>query len=116
MIELDTELEPQKQAVRAVPLSFQSTFQSVYKKLQKWTQRFCLSVDNSIFNEFASAQKDNFTRWENSGLQKLIQLSGQKINPFQRSSYVLQAQVILNLEMPFISLFYQSYQSKGYLT
>lgn len=61
---------------------------------------------------FKSAKQDlNFAKWEHPGLQKLINLSEEELNPFQRSSYLQQAEEILCREMPIIPLYYNHAQA-----
>lgn len=71
-------------------------------------------VNDPIYtlNPFRSAKHGvNFTKWEHPDFQRLIELSEQEINPFQRSSYLWKAEEILSREMPIIPLFYQPYQA-----
>ena len=58
-----------------------------------------------------SDEELNFSNWEQPEFQKLLNLSDQAINPFQRSSYLLQAEEILKQEVPVIPLFYQPHQA-----
>jgi oligopeptide transport system substrate-binding protein len=62
-------------------------------------------------NTFKTAKQEiNFTRWESPRYQQLIDLYEQEINPVQRNAYLVEAESILNQEMPLIPLFYQPYQ------
>ena len=59
---------------------------------------------------FKSAKEDiNLAKWENTDFQRLVDLSEQEINPFQRSSYLLKAEEMLINEMPVIPLYYPSH-------
>lgn len=53
----------------------------------------------------------NFPKWHHDYFERLIQLSEQETNPYQRSVYLLEAQKILCSEMPIVPLFYQSSQA-----
>lgn len=71
-------------------------------------------VDDPIFtlNAFKSAKLEiNFSNWEHPEFQRLLNLSEQEANPFQRSSYLLKSEEILSQEMPVIPLFYQPQQA-----
>ncbi|MBA3958010.1 MAG: peptide ABC transporter substrate-binding protein [Parachlamydiaceae bacterium] len=98
------------------PLPWNAVFQKLTSGdftmgLMHWTSL----VDDPIYatlNAFKSAaQEVNFAKWENPHFQKLLETSEQEANPFQRSSYLLQAEEILSNEMPIIPLFYQAYQA-----
>lgn len=52
----------------------------------------------------------NVAHWEHSDYQNLLCLSEQQINPFQRSSYLIQAEKLLCNEKPVIPIFYQPSQ------
>jgi oligopeptide transport system substrate-binding protein len=65
-----------------------------------------------ILNIFkVSEEKINFSKWEHPAFQNLLDLSAREVNPFQRSSCLLQAEEILSQEMPIIPLFYQPAQA-----
>lgn len=52
MIDIKSELEPYKEiSPDFAQLSFSSSFHKVYKKLQKWMNRFPQAIDNTIFND-----------------------------------------------------------------
>ncbi len=71
-------------------------------------------VDDPVYtlNAFRFVKDDlNFSKWEHAEFQRLLDVSDQEINPFQRSSYLLQAEHVLCQEVPIIPLFYQPYQS-----
>lgn len=53
----------------------------------------------------------NFAKWESSDLQRLLDRSDQELNPFQRSSHLLEAEKVVAREVPLIPLFFQPYQS-----
>lgn len=58
-------------------------------------------------NAFKYASEEiNFSKWENPEFQRLLDLSDAEANPFQRSSYLLQAEEILSKEMPVIPICY----------
>lgn len=78
--------------------------------LMSWTSW----IDDPIYtlNAFnAAAQKTNFAKWEHTEFQHYIHLSQNEINPFLRSSYLLEAEKILCREMPIIPLYYQPVQA-----
>ena len=56
-------------------------------------------------------EKINFSKWEHPEFQRLLNLSQQEINPFQRSSYLLQAEKLLSEEVPIVPIFYQPSQA-----
>ena len=58
-----------------------------------------------------SDEKINLAKWENPSFRQLLDLSDQEVNPFQRSSYLLQAEQILSEEMPVVPIFYQPSQA-----
>lgn len=62
-------------------------------------------------NNFKLDDGINFSKWKNTEFQRLLDLSGLEVNPFQRSSYLLKAEEILINETPFIPLFYGPNQS-----
>ncbi len=65
-----------------------------------------------ILNAFKHAEeKINFANWEHKDFQNLLDLSDKETNPFQRSSYLLQAEKLLSQEMPIIPIFYQPNQA-----
>lgn len=71
-------------------------------------------IDDPIYtlNSFKHAnEKINLANWENSAFCRLLDLSDEAVNPFQRSSYLLQAEGILSQEVPIVPLFYQPSQS-----
>lgn len=71
-----------------------------------------VSDPSYILNNFKFAENGiNFSRWENNAFQQLLDRSELETNPFQRSSYLLQAEEILRNEMPIIPIFYQASQS-----
>lgn len=53
---------------------------------------------------------DNFPNWENSEFQQLLLRSETEMNPFQRSSFLLQAEKVLAQEVPVVPLFFQPSQ------
>lgn len=53
----------------------------------------------------------NFAKWESAELQSLLDRSDQELNPFQRSSYLLEAEKIVAREAPIIPLFFQPSQA-----
>lgn len=53
----------------------------------------------------------NFSRWEGSEFQRLLDLSEEEVNPFQRSSYLFKAEEVLAQAMPIAPLFYQPDQA-----
>jgi oligopeptide transport system substrate-binding protein len=73
--------------------------------LMNWTSW----VDDPIYtlNTFKFDQKLNFPKWENTEYQKLLDLSDQENNPFQRSAYQLKAEMVLSREMPVIPLYHK---------
>ena len=78
--------------------------------LMHWTSW----INDPIYtlNAFKSAKQEiNFAKWENPDFHALLDLSEQEIDPVQRSSYLIEAQKILNREMPIVPLFYQPYQA-----
>lgn len=96
------------------PLPWKAVFQKMTKGnfqigLMHWTSLVDDPLD--MLKVFRSANEDiNFTKWENVEFQKLLDLSEQEPNPFQRSSYLFKAENILSEEMPIIPLFYQPQQ------
>ncbi len=60
---------------------------------------------------FRFEEDSNFAKWEHHEFDRLIELSEQEGNPFQRSTYLLKAEEILSKEMPIIPLYYQPYQA-----
>ncbi len=71
-------------------------------------------VDDPIdtLNSFkCESEKINFSKWEDASFQRFLELSDYEANPFQRSSYLLQAEKILSEEMPIVPIFYQPYQA-----
>lgn len=70
-------------------------------------------MDDPIYTlaAFKSAKEElNFAKWEHPEFRRLIDLSEQEGNPFQRSAYFLKAEEILSREAPVVPLFYQPYQ------
>lgn len=59
----------------------------------------------------SSHHQTNFAKWENLEFRRLIELSEEEINPFQRSLYLSKAEGILSAEMPIVPLFYQASQA-----
>ncbi len=53
----------------------------------------------------------NFSKWEHSEFQNLIDLSEQEMTPFQRSKHLLEAEKLLSREAPVIPLFFQPSQA-----
>lgn len=73
--------------------------------LMQWTALF----DDPIYtlNAFKSTKQEiNFSKWENSDFQHLLDLAEQEVG--DRSSYLVKAEKILCEEMPIIPLFYHS--------
>lgn len=97
------------------PLSWNKVFHKMTKSdfkmgLMHWTSR----IEDPILtlNSFKFAHEEtNFAKWEHPEYQKLLNLSEQEINLFQRSSYLHQAEEFLSKDMPIIPLFYQSSQT-----
>jgi oligopeptide transport system substrate-binding protein len=74
---------------------------------------WALWMNEPIFtlNAFRFAKEEiNVSKWENAEFQQLLDISEKEINPFQRSSHLLQAEKILSREMPVIPLFCQPSQ------
>lgn len=98
-----------------VPLSWKTLFNKFNQGnfqmgLLLWTSW----IDDPIYtlNPFKTAKQElNFTKWEHAEFQQLLDLSDQEVNPFQRSSYLLNAEGILSHEMPIIPLFYRPHQA-----
>lgn len=70
------------------------------------------ALDDPIYtlNAFKSSQDEiNFSKWEDLNFQRLVDLSEQEVNPFQRSYYLMKAEEILIHDMPAIPLFYPAY-------
>ena len=101
--------------VELKPLPWDALFNKMTKGdfqmcLVQWTSR----IDDAIYilNGFKSADLEiNFSRWENSEFQSLLDESEKEVNPFQRSSLLMQAEEILCREMPIIPLYYQPAQA-----
>jgi oligopeptide transport system substrate-binding protein len=95
------------------PLSWNEVFSKMTKgDYQMGLMNWISVVDDPIYtlNVFKSAQEEiNFAKWEDPDFQRLVNLSEQEINPFQRSFYLMKAEEILTNEMPSIPLFYPSY-------
>ena len=53
----------------------------------------------------------NFSKWEHSKFQELLDLSQEAVNPFQRSFYLLQAEEFLSHEIPVVPIFFQPCQA-----
>jgi oligopeptide transport system substrate-binding protein len=71
-------------------------------------------IDDPIYtlNSFKSSnEKINLAKWEDAAFRNFLDLSDQEVNPFQRSSYLLQAEGILSEEMPVVPIFYQPAQA-----
>lgn len=96
------------------PLTLNGIFQKMtagdfQMSLMHWTSRF--DEPHYTLYGFKSAKEEmNFSRWENEDYKKLLNLSEQEGNLFQRSSYLRQAEDLLSREMPIIPLFYQPSQ------
>lgn len=71
------------------------------------------SIEDPIhtLGSFRNAKDLNFAKWENPEFERLIDLCEREGNPFQRSSYLQNAEEILSRNMPIIPLYYQSYQA-----
>ncbi len=72
------------------------------------------SVDDPSYtlNNFRFASDGmNHAKWESTDLQSLLDRSDQELNPFQRSSYLLEAEKVVAREAPIIPLFFQPSQS-----
>ena len=63
----------------------------------------------SVFK--SAAHGVNFTKWEDPGYTRFIELSEQENGPMQRSSYLVKAEEILTREAPIIPLCYQTSQA-----
>lgn len=78
--------------------------------LMHWTSL----VDDPVYTlntfKFAS-EKINFAKWEHPDFRRLLDLSQEAVNPFQRSFYLQQATEILSHETPVLPLFGQPYQA-----
>lgn len=75
-----------------------------------WSSR----IDDPIYtlNDLRfSKEETNFAKWEHPEYQRLLDLSEQEVNPFQRSSYLFKAEEIIGNEMPIIPLFYEPSQA-----
>lgn len=95
------------------PLSWRNLFDKMSKgDFQLGLMQWFSWVDDPIYtlNSFKSPEL-NFSQWENAEFQRLIHLSEQEINPYQRSSYLLKAEEILSHEMPIVPLFYHPHLS-----
>lgn len=71
-------------------------------------------IDDPIYtlNTFKYANAEiNYSKWEDTEFQRLLDLSEQEVNPFARSSHLLKAEAILSKEMPVIPLYYQPMQA-----
>lgn len=65
-----------------------------------------------ILNVFKSNISNvNFPKWNNLNYNRVLDLSDQEANPYQRSYYLLEAEKMLSHEMPIVPLFYQSFQA-----
>lgn len=96
------------------PVSYAQLFHQMFEgEFQMGLMHWTTWIDDPIYtlNAFRFAKEElNFAKWENPEFQRLFELSEQETNPFQRSSYLLQAEQILAQEMPVIPLFYQPSQ------
>lgn len=96
------------------PLSWDQFFNQITEgrcqvSLFHWT--FWMDEPIYTLNAFRFAKEEiNFSRWENAEFQQLLDITEQEINPFQRSSNLLQAEKILSRDMPVIPLFCQPSQ------
>lgn len=97
------------------PLPWNSLFQSLTEgSFQMGLMHWTSNVDDPIYtlSSFKSATQDvNFAKWENPEFKRLLDLTEQEINPFQRSSNLKKAEEILAQEMPIIPLYYQPFQA-----
>ncbi len=83
-------------------------------KFQVGLMQWSSLVDDPIYtlNAFKFANEGtNFAHWEHKEFQKLLDLSEQEMNPFQKSSYLYRAEEILAAEAPVIPLVYQPSQA-----
>ncbi len=96
------------------PISYKNLFNKTTKGdfqmgLIHWTSRHDEPLNT--LHAFKSAKENiNLPKWENLEYQRLLNLSDQEANLFQRSSYLCKAEDLLSKEMPIIPLFYQPSQ------
>ncbi|MBS0622457.1 MAG: peptide ABC transporter substrate-binding protein [Verrucomicrobia bacterium] len=78
--------------------------------LTHWTS--CVEDPIYTLDTFKYASEGvNFAKWEHPEFQRLLDLSEEAINPFQRSLHLRQATEIISEEMPILPLFDQPYQA-----
>lgn len=96
------------------PLSFDYNFDKVTKgdftiSLIHWYAW----IDDPVYtlNAFKfPKEKINLAKWGHREFERMLDCSDEASNPFQRFSYLLQAEKILSREVPIIPLFYQPIQ------
>lgn len=91
------------------PFSHRITERSFQMSLIQWACR--IKDPSYTLNSFQFAQeKINFSNWENPEYKRLLNLANLEPNPFQRSTYLMQAEQLLSEEVPACPLLYQPMQ------
>jgi oligopeptide transport system substrate-binding protein len=97
------------------PLPWSATFNKMSEgHFQVGIEYWSPWIDDPLYtlNAFKFAkEKVNLSKWENAHYRRLLDLSEQEINLFQRSASLLEAEEILTKEMPIIPLYYQPLQA-----
>jgi oligopeptide transport system substrate-binding protein len=95
------------------------TWNTMFKKLSKGNFQIALMhwqpwVDDPIYTLYSFKSRNqeiNFTKWQHPQFKEFIELGEHEVSPFQRSTYLLNAEKILCEEVPVFPLFYQPNQA-----
>lgn len=85
----------------------EADFQIAFVHWNSWINDPIFTLNAFKFSE----EKMNFSKWQHSDFQHLLDLSDQEASPFQRSSYLLDAEKLLSKQMPIVPIFYQPNQA-----
>jgi oligopeptide transport system substrate-binding protein len=105
-LNIDIELKPLAWDIAFHQMT-KGNFQMCLLSWISWTDDPLYTLDRFRFAD----QATNFSKWEHSGFQRLLDLGERELDPFKRSNVLHEAEKILCEEMPAIPLFYQPIQA-----